>query len=190
MKAPDLIVIIEAQCVIQPSPTPPVPAEAFSIPGAHEVASDLLLNPISDVTEAATGGTDTEVVHPAAHDGIDQVDDPLDRLRAEASENGLQLPEQLRPRLHDRDIHHPFLTGTGGRFSKLKAEETEVPPFSQINHTGLLLVDLHTKLAQFLVEPFFAPQPVASPSVGIRQQGRQGRQQNGHTRYRCMDRFE
>ena len=157
MKAPDLVIIIEAQCVIQPSPTPPVPTEACSFPGSHEVTSDLLLNPISDVPEAAAGRTNTEVIDPASHDGINQVDDPLDGLRAEASENGLQLPEQLRPRLHGRDIHHPSVAGTSGRFSKLKTEKTEVLPFSQINHTGLLLVDFHTQLAQLFVEPLVRP---------------------------------
>ena len=68
--APHPVAVEQPQSVVQPRPTPPLPAEALSFPGVHQVAPDLLLYPIFDVAEALTGVPNREVVHPPRSIGL------------------------------------------------------------------------------------------------------------------------
>src|SRR3954451_25350458 len=83
----------------QPPLTPPPPAEAPALPGAHQVPPHLLLHPVADEREAAARMADREVVHPAPKDRVDQLNHPARRLGWEATEGLLELPQQRRPLL-------------------------------------------------------------------------------------------
>ena len=56
----------QLQSVVQPRPTPPLPAEALSFPSMRQMAPDLLLHPIFDEAEALAGVPNREVVHPSS----------------------------------------------------------------------------------------------------------------------------
>ena len=60
------IAVKQLQGVVQPRPTPSLPAEAPSFLSVRQMAPDLLLHPIFDVAEALTGVPDREVVHPSS----------------------------------------------------------------------------------------------------------------------------
>lgn len=47
----DPVVVKQAQALIQPLPTPPLPAEALAVPCTHQMPSDLLFHPIFKVVE-------------------------------------------------------------------------------------------------------------------------------------------
>src|SRR6202521_5209122 len=91
------IAVKQLQGVVQPWPTPSLPAEAPSFLSMRQVAPDLLLHPILDVAEALTGVPDCEVVHPPPQHWIDQVYHPLNRLRSGSAEYFLELAHQCRP---------------------------------------------------------------------------------------------
>src|SRR5271165_2492077 len=55
----------EAQFVVHPLPTPPLPAEALTIPSALHMAPDLLFHPVFHEAEALAGMSDREVIHPS-----------------------------------------------------------------------------------------------------------------------------
>src|SRR5437764_473767 len=80
---------------------PPIASEALTLPGSGHVAPNLLLHPVSDIRETPAGVADRKVVHPAAQDGIDLLDQLLHGLRAIASEDQLELElaQQCRPLL-------------------------------------------------------------------------------------------
>src|ERR1700722_15886511 len=91
------VAIEQLQSLIQPSPTPPRPAEALSVPGSQHIAPDLLLRPVFHEAEALAGVSHRKVVHPTAQHRVDQLHDPVNRLRLVAAENILELAKQRRP---------------------------------------------------------------------------------------------
>src|SRR5262245_15707729 len=70
----------QAHMLVEPLPTPPLPAEAPPFPCTHQMTPDFLFHPIFDKTKAPTGIADSKVPHPAAQDRVDQRHHPLDRL--------------------------------------------------------------------------------------------------------------
>src|SRR5208283_4640345 len=96
--------------VIQPRPTPSLPAEAPSFPSTRQMAPDLLLHPIFDVAEALTGVPDREVVHPPPQHWIDQAYHPFNRLRPVSAEHLLELAHQCRPLFELGRIMRPHCT--------------------------------------------------------------------------------
>src|SRR5208337_2222859 len=60
------VAIEQLQSLVQPSPTPPRPAEALSVPGSQHMAPDLLLHPVFHEAEALAGVSHRKVVHPTA----------------------------------------------------------------------------------------------------------------------------
>jgi hypothetical protein len=54
LRPPDSVLIVQAEFVVEPSPTPPLPAEAFPLPGAHQVPPNLLFYPVFDKRKAPT----------------------------------------------------------------------------------------------------------------------------------------
>ena len=91
---PDIPLLEQLQSLVQPLPTPPVPAEAASIPEiALRDAVDLLLYPVSNEAEALAGVSDGEVVHPAPQCRVDQLDYPIYRLGLESPEHILELTQ-------------------------------------------------------------------------------------------------
>src|SRR5438874_6824001 len=100
----------EPERAIQPFLAPPLPSEALALTGSGQVAPNLLLHPVSDIRETPAGVADRKVVHPAAQDGIDLLDQLLHGLRAIASEDQLELElaQQCRPLLASwRMQRHP-----------------------------------------------------------------------------------
>src|SRR5881392_275526 len=67
----DLVPRKEAQRLVEPLPTPSPSPEAGTLPCPHQVASHLLLDPVSDEAEAPAGVANGKVVHPASEDRID-----------------------------------------------------------------------------------------------------------------------
>src|SRR5208283_548457 len=81
------VAIEQLQSLVQPSPTPPRPAEALSVPGSQHMAPDLLLHPVFHEAEALAGVSHRKVVHPTAQHRVDQLHDPINRLRWVAAEH-------------------------------------------------------------------------------------------------------
>jgi hypothetical protein len=78
------ILVKQPQFIVKPAPTPPLPAEAPSFPGPHEMSPHLLLHPVFDKVEASTGVTNGKVVHPAAQRRVDELNYPLsENMRAD-----------------------------------------------------------------------------------------------------------
>jgi hypothetical protein len=151
--APHPVAIEQPQCHVQPSPTPPLPAEALAISGAHHLAPDLLFHPVLDKGKAPTGVTLREVVHPAPQDRVDQFDPPTHRLRAETSKDLSQLAQQRRSLLELGPEVRPLLAAKGADASEVESQEAEA--FAQIQFDGgaLLFIDLNLQLGQFLSQP-------------------------------------
>ena len=72
-RRPSQMVIVEdSERAMKPLRTPPFPAHAQTLPGAHHVPPNLPLHPAFDHRKAAARIADPKVVHPAAKDGIDR----------------------------------------------------------------------------------------------------------------------
>jgi hypothetical protein len=62
----DTIAVEQRGFLMQPAPTPPLPAKAPSITEAPHAAPDRLLDPVFDEAEALAGISSSEVIHSAA----------------------------------------------------------------------------------------------------------------------------
>jgi tetratricopeptide (TPR) repeat protein len=61
------------------------------------MAPDLLFHPVFHEPEARAGVSHRKVVHPTAQHRVDQLHNPINRLRLVAAEHVLKLPQQRRP---------------------------------------------------------------------------------------------
>ena len=61
---PNLVIVVEAEALVQPFPTPPVPAEAPPVPRPHEMPPYLLPYPVLDIGETSTRLSYSEVTQP------------------------------------------------------------------------------------------------------------------------------
>ena len=100
-------VVEQPEIAMEPASTPPSPAEARTFLSTHEMSAYLLLQPVLDETEAASGIANSKVVHPAADDRIDQLDYSAYRLGIEASEDVFELAQQYRSLLELGRIIRP-----------------------------------------------------------------------------------
>jgi hypothetical protein len=64
------IAVEQPERVVQPRPTPLLPAEAPSFPSLRQMAPDLLFHPVFDVAEALAGVPQGEVVHHPRSTGL------------------------------------------------------------------------------------------------------------------------
>src|SRR5437588_6131285 len=87
------IAVEQPESVIQPRPTPPLPAEALSFPSMRQLAPDLLLYPISDVGEALARVPHREVVDPPPQHWINQA--YHDQLHQGPDRRGLCRPRSV-----------------------------------------------------------------------------------------------
>src|SRR5215470_9250921 len=134
------------------------------------MSAHLLLHPAFDITEAATGVADGEVVHPAAQNRIDELHHPPHRLRVEAPEDVLELAQQCGALLElGRIVRSPLALKTP-HASELKAQESEAFSLRQVNAATLIGVDLDLEFGQFPSQPPLScfEQPVVS-RVGVHQ---------------------
>src|SRR5215813_1809942 len=148
------VVVAQAQALIQPLPTPPLPTEAPPLPCTHQMPSDLLFHPIFDKTKASTGVTHRKVPDPAPQDRINQRDHPIDGLRLEPTEYLLQLPYQCRALLQPRRIPRPPDAASTLHPPEVKTQEAELLPLGQVNDPAFLLIDGDLEGRQFLPEAY------------------------------------
>ena len=92
---PDLVAVEQPQGFVQPLPTPPLPAEALMVPGPRHVAPNLLFYPVFNEVEALIGMPYRKVSYPTAKHWIDQLNDPIQRLRLVEAEYILELSRLL-----------------------------------------------------------------------------------------------
>ena len=145
----------EPERAIQPFPAPPLPSEALALTGSGQVAPNLLLHPVSDIRETPAGVADRKVVHPAAQNGIDLLDQLLHGLRAISSEDQLELAQQCRPLLASRRTQrHPSSPPTADA-TELKPQKSETLSLLKIHLPALLLVHLNLQLGQLLPQSLF-----------------------------------
>src|SRR5207237_577137 len=145
----------EPERAIQPFPAPPLPSEALALTGSGQVAPNLLLHPVSDIRETPAGVADRKVVHPAAQNGIDLLDQLLHGLRAISSEDQLELAQQCRPLLASRRRQrHPSSPPTADA-TELKPQKSETLSLLKIHLPALLLVHLNLQLGQLLPQSLF-----------------------------------
>ena len=119
------IVRKQTELPIQPLPTPPLPAKTLTLARAHQMAPNLLLDPVLHVAKTATGLSHAEVVDPSTQHRINQGDYPVDRLRAKTSKYLLESLQKRGPRLHPRCIPHTPQTPSGLHSAKVKPQEAE-----------------------------------------------------------------
>ena len=89
------VAIEQLQSLVQPSPlhrAQPKPCRFR----ARSMAPDLLLHPVFHEAEALAGVSHRKVVHPTAQHRVDQLHDPINRLRLVAAEHILELARVLR----------------------------------------------------------------------------------------------
>jgi hypothetical protein len=107
----------------------------------------LLLHPVFDKAKASTGGADGKVVHPAAYNRVDELDDPTYRLGVEAPENVLELAQQYGALLELGRIIRSPLAPQASYVTELKAQKPEAVSFCQVNVSTFLFVDIDWSLA-------------------------------------------
>ena len=80
---PHLVVSIQSQRLVQPLPTPSVPAETLALPCTHQVSPYLLLDPVFHVSKAPTGVTCTDPLELDNYDSLfnDNYNYPLMTIR-------------------------------------------------------------------------------------------------------------
>jgi hypothetical protein len=92
---------------MEPCRTPPLPAEAPTIPRSHQMAPHLLLDPPPHKGKAPARVPDPKVVDPAPQLRVDLRDQRLDWPGLVASEHLLELLQQRRPLLPLRRVLRP-----------------------------------------------------------------------------------
>jgi hypothetical protein len=65
-RPPNPVAVEQLQDFIEPLRTPPLPAEALSVPSPPQVTPNLLLHPVSNEAEALAGMPNRKVIHPTA----------------------------------------------------------------------------------------------------------------------------
>ena len=73
----DSIIVKQSQSLIQPGPTPSVPAKATAFSRMHQMTPDLLLHPVFDIPKAFTGVSDPKIVDPSPENRVNQVYNPI-----------------------------------------------------------------------------------------------------------------
>src|SRR5271169_6784083 len=154
-RPPNLVAVVKPQRFVQPLRTPPRPAEALTVPGPLHVAPDLLFHPVSNEAEALAGISYRKVSHPTAKHWIDQLNDPIQRLRLVAAEYILELPQQRRSFLElGWVLSTPHATTTANA-SEVETQEAEALAASEVHVSTLLFVNLDLQFGQLLPKPLF-----------------------------------
>jgi hypothetical protein len=142
-------IVEQSKIAIEPASTPPLPAEARTFLSPHEMSAYLLLQPVLNETEAASGIANCKVVHPAADDRVDQLDCSPYRLRIEALEDVFELTQQYRALLELGRIVRPPFTLQAAYTAELKAQKSKAFAFCQVNVSALLFVNIDLESGQF-----------------------------------------
>src|SRR6516225_1536293 len=150
---PHPVVAIQTQGLMEPRPTPPVPAEASPAPRLHHVSPHLPLDPVPHEAKAPARVPDPEVVDPAPQNRVDLRDHPPDRLGPRAPKDLRELRPQPRPLLRLRRILRPPHAPTRTHAPKVKAQEVEALPLAPVHDPALGLVQAQIKLGELLPQP-------------------------------------
>ena len=108
-EVPYLVIRVQTKAPVHPTPTPPVPAEAFTLSCPHQMPPYSFLNPVLHVGKTPTGMPDPKIVDPTPQNRIYQFNSPPYRLRHKASKDFLELAEQSTSRLDYRVMRTPHL---------------------------------------------------------------------------------
>src|ERR1700730_3389523 len=166
----NLVAVVQPQRFVQPLRTPPLPAEALAVPGPRHVAPDLLFHPVFNEAEALAGISHREVSHPTAKHWIDQLNDPIQRLRLVAAEYVLEFPQQRRSFLELGCVLRTPHAPKSANASEVETQEAEALASTEVYVSTLLFINLDLQFGQLLPKPFlYRPhQPVMS-RVGVNQ---------------------
>src|SRR6202165_6323875 len=118
-----LVAVKQSQGVVQPLRTPPLPAEAASIPCSHHVPPYLQLYPVLDELKAPAGVANGEVVHPAPQNRVDDLDYPVHRLGSMSPEDHSQLLQQCRSLLQLGRVLRPPVSFQTTDTAEVEAQE-------------------------------------------------------------------
>src|ERR1700730_9740812 len=166
----NFVAVVQPQRFVQPLRTPPLPAEALSVPGTRHVAPDLLFHPVFNEAEALTGVSHRKVSHPTAKHWIDQLNDPIQRLRLVAAEYILELPQQRRSFLELGCVLRTPHATTTANASEVETQEAEAFASTEVYVSTLLFVNLDLQFSQLLPKPFLnRPQQPVMSWVGVNQ---------------------
>jgi hypothetical protein len=117
------------------------------------MSANLLLHPNLDITKASAGAAYPKIIHPATQNWIDQIYNPIHRLRSVTTKNLLEFAKQGRPGFHLRgDPYSPF-PAASLRPHEVKPKKAKGLTLGEIDCPGLFWVHLHIKLSQFFQEP-------------------------------------
>src|SRR5712692_7834930 len=152
-QVPHSVICEQAERVIEPCRTPPVPAEAPTIPRPHQVAPDLPLDPPLHYGKAPARVPDPEVVDPAPQLRVDRGDQLLGRLGLIASEYLLELLQQRRTLLPLWRILRPPAPPHRADAPEVEAQKSKALPPIQVHDPALLLVQLHIEFRQLFSQP-------------------------------------
>src|SRR5215467_3404984 len=167
---PNLVAIVQPQRFVQPLPTPPLPAEALAVPGPRHMAPDLLFHPVFNEAEARAGISHRKVSHPTAKHWIDQLNDPIHRLRLVAAEYILELPQQRRSFLELGCVLRTPHATTAAHASEVETQKAEALASTEVYVSTLLFINLDLQFGQLLPKPslYRLHQPIMS-RVGVNQ---------------------
>ena len=185
---PHSVVSEQPERGVEPCRTPPLPAEAPTIPRPHQMAPDLPLDPPPDNGKAPARVPDPEVVDPAPQLRVDLGDQLLHRLRPGAPEHLLELPPQRRALLRLRRVPRPPAPPQRADTPEVKAQEAEALP-------GLRsTIRLFSSFSRTRVSPtplgvVAIPPPPASLADDRCARGSPGRRHSARTRRTCACRW-
>src|SRR5260370_8224869 len=92
------------------------------------MAPDLLFHPVFHEAEALAGVSHRKVGHPTTKHRIDQLNDPIHRLRLVAAEYSLEVSQQRRSFLELGCVLRTPHTTTTANASEIEPQKTESPP--------------------------------------------------------------
>jgi hypothetical protein len=106
------------------------------------VAPDLLFYPVFNEAEALAGISHRKVRHPTAEHGIDQRNDPIHRLRLEAAEYILELPQQRRSFLELGCVLRTPHATTTANTAEVESQKAEALASAKVSDPTLLFINL------------------------------------------------
>ena len=134
-------------------PTPPLPTETASFLSLHDKLAHLPLDLVPYCPEGSGTVADPEVVHPAADDRIDSLDDfrkGLVPVRLERCLHPLADLFALLPSRRLADVGSPFAIAVE---ADIKPQKAEAAALFEVYDAGLFLVHPYVELLQLFLEP-------------------------------------
>src|SRR5713226_6401390 len=188
-QVPHSVICEQAERVIEPCRTPPVPAEAPTIPRPHQVAPDLPLDPPLHYGKAPARVPDPEVVDPAPQLRVDRGDQLLGRLGLIASEYLLELLQQRRTLLPLWRILRPPAPPHRADAPEVEAQKIQSSPPDSGPRSGSSPRSAAHRVSPALLAAVGLPPPPASPADDRCARGSPGHRRSARTRRTCACRW-